>query len=77
MLETRVEADWRVSTEGGHVVTCRDRDRPDHYMTIVEFASYEVAMENSDLPETDSSPRGWPSCAWASRASSTSTRSKS
>ena len=48
--------EWRASTEGrrstGSAVTCRDRDRPDHYMTIVEFPSYEVAMENSNLPET-------------------------
>lgn len=48
--------EWRDTTEGRRStslsVTCRDRDRPDHYMTIVEFASYEVAMENSNLPET-------------------------
>jgi hypothetical protein len=30
----------------------KDRDRPNGYVTIVEFPSYEVAMENSDAPET-------------------------
>jgi quinol monooxygenase YgiN len=29
-----------------------DRDRPGHYVNIVEFPSYEVAMENSNAPET-------------------------
>jgi quinol monooxygenase YgiN len=29
-----------------------DRDRPGHYVTIVEFDSYESAMENSNRPET-------------------------
>lgn len=28
-----------------------DRDRPGHYMNIVEFESYESAMENSARPE--------------------------
>jgi quinol monooxygenase YgiN len=30
----------------------QDRDNPRRYVTIVEFESYEVAMENSDKPET-------------------------
>jgi hypothetical protein len=48
--------EWRDVTEGrrstGSSVTCRDREHPDHYVTIVEFPSYEKAMENSNLPET-------------------------
>ena len=32
----------------------QDRDRPHTYVQIVEFASYEEAMSNSDLPETAS-----------------------
>ena len=36
----------------GGAVT-RDRDNPNRYFTIVEFPSYEVAMENSARPETD------------------------
>ena len=30
----------------------QDRDNPRHYMTIVEFPSYEAAMANSQRPET-------------------------
>lgn len=29
-----------------------DRDRPDHYLSILEFGSYAEAMENSNRPET-------------------------
>lgn len=29
-----------------------DRDRPGHYFIIVEFDSYELAMQNSNDPET-------------------------
>ncbi len=31
---------------------CVDRDQPNRYVNIVEFESYEVAMENSNRPET-------------------------
>jgi hypothetical protein len=30
----------------------RDRDRPNTYVQIVVFPSYEAAMKNSELPET-------------------------
>jgi quinol monooxygenase YgiN len=30
----------------------QDRDRPNHYMTIVEFSSYEAATANNDDPAT-------------------------
>jgi hypothetical protein len=36
----------------GRVTVCRDRDRPNRFFTIVEFPSYEAAMENSARPET-------------------------
>lgn len=29
-----------------------DRDEPDRYLSILEFESYEAAMENSNRPET-------------------------
>lgn len=29
-----------------------DRDRPGYYLNLVEFESYEAAMENSNRPET-------------------------
>lgn len=35
------------------VLVCRDRDKPNHFFTIVEFPSYEAAMENSARPEVD------------------------
>jgi quinol monooxygenase YgiN len=52
----RLMDEWRDATEGRRstisVSTYQDRDRRDHYVTIVEFPSYEQAMENSSLPET-------------------------
>jgi len=35
----------------------QDHDNPRHYMTIVEFPSYELAMANSTRPETDEMAR--------------------
>ena len=34
------------------VDVCTDRDQPDRFVHIVQFASYESAMENSNRPET-------------------------
>ena len=48
--------EWMAATQGKrtptHEITGRDRDRPDTYIQIVEFPSYDEAMRNSDLPET-------------------------
>jgi len=33
-------------------ITCADRDDPGRYFAIVEFASYEEAMENSQRADT-------------------------
>ncbi|MBV8159641.1 MAG: hypothetical protein JO265_01845 [Acidimicrobiia bacterium] len=35
-----------------HALMAEDRDRPGTYLNIVEFPSYEAAMDNSNLPET-------------------------
>src|SRR5439155_500209 len=35
-----------------HSILCRDRDRPNVYLQIVEFPSYEDAMRNNEMPET-------------------------
>ena len=46
---------WEEADSAGmevRVVDCADRDQPGTYMTIVEFPSYEAAMENSNRPET-------------------------
>jgi hypothetical protein len=40
---------WRTSTRS---VRTRDRDRPNTYLQIVEFPSYEKALENSKNPAT-------------------------
>ena len=49
-------ARWRAETEGSRTVVrllhTRDRARPTRYIDIVEFASYEDAMRNSELPQT-------------------------
>jgi len=34
------------------VSVCADRDVPNRYTSVVEFESYEAAMENSNRPET-------------------------
>jgi hypothetical protein len=34
------------------VTVTADRDRPGNYLTIVEFDSYDAAMQNSQRPET-------------------------
>jgi hypothetical protein len=48
--------EWVTATEGKRTAThemhTRDRDRPGRYVDIVEFPSYELAMRNSELPET-------------------------
>ena len=48
--------EFRKATEGKRATvrgrTGQDRDRKNHYVTIVEFASYDEAMRNNDLPET-------------------------
>jgi quinol monooxygenase YgiN len=48
--------EWLAATEGRRTthrsVLAKDRDRPDTYVQVVEFPSYEAAMANSALPET-------------------------
>jgi len=39
-------------TNVAHSTVTADRDHAGHYLNIVEFPSYEVAMENSARPET-------------------------
>jgi hypothetical protein len=53
----RVGDEWEQATAGKRMarrrVLCQDRDHPDRYFNIVFFDSYEEAMQNSSLPETD------------------------
>jgi len=48
--------EWVATTEGARkvnqAVLTMDRDRPNTYIQIVEFPSYEEAMENSKLAQT-------------------------
>jgi hypothetical protein len=48
--------EWEAKTEGRRTATrgtlTADRERPDTYVQIVEFPSYEAAMSNSEMPET-------------------------
>jgi hypothetical protein len=50
--------EWQAQTAGRRTAQrgtfTQDRDRPDVYVQIVEFPSYEDAMSNSNLPETAS-----------------------
>ena len=47
---------WMASSEGHRIphqaVLRKDRDAQNVYLLMVEFSSYEVAMENSSRPET-------------------------
>ena len=50
------DKEWEEATEGRRTarrsIVTRDRNNPDRYVVIVFFDSYESAMENSQLPET-------------------------
>lgn len=48
--------EFEAATQGKRTATrmtlCEDRDRPGTYVQMVEFPSYEEAMKNSEMPET-------------------------
>lgn len=48
--------DWLKATQGkrtaSHELHTRDHENPTHFVDIVEFPSYEQAMRNNELPET-------------------------
>ncbi len=48
--------EWLAATEGTRTASrstqAQDRDQPGTYVNIVEFPSYESAMENSNKPAT-------------------------
>jgi hypothetical protein len=47
---------WMAASEGrrstSRSLLTKDRERPDTYVQVVEFPSYEEAIANSGLPET-------------------------
>jgi hypothetical protein len=50
--EIRTRLDDGQSSRPLRGTTTADRDRTGYYLNIVEFDSYEAAMENSNRPET-------------------------
>jgi hypothetical protein len=52
---------WMAATEGrrsaSRSLLTKDRKRPDTYVQVVEFPSYEEAMANSAFPRRRPSPR--------------------
>ena len=54
--EVKALGDDRIHTDTGslarRITATENRDKPGTFMTIVEFDSYESAMENSKRPET-------------------------
>lgn len=51
-LSEKMRAERGTDTTVLRSTVTQDRDRPGHYLAIVEFDSYESAMENSGRPET-------------------------
>jgi hypothetical protein len=51
-LVQQYRADVGDRGKGRRGTVCKDRDKENHYVSIIEFDSYEDAMENSELPET-------------------------
>lgn len=51
-MRARREAEGDKSGGPRRALFTEDRDRPGHYLNIVEFESYEAAMANSNHPET-------------------------
>jgi hypothetical protein len=56
---------WLAASRGKRVlqmaVVAADRDRPNHYWEVLEFASQEEAEKSSELPETKSALERWSS----------------
>jgi hypothetical protein len=63
----RADEEWRKATEGKRTVRrevlAADRNQPGRYFVIVFFDSYESAMENSALPETQAAAEKWVAAA--------------
>jgi hypothetical protein len=58
-----LDEEWMRRTEGERTARrqwiCRDRDRPDTVVMLVEFPSYDDAMRNNDLPATGDIANGF------------------
>jgi quinol monooxygenase YgiN len=51
-LSDKYQADTQGRRTSARAMVCANRDQPGRYAVIAEFPSYEAAMENSELPET-------------------------
>jgi hypothetical protein len=51
-LGEEMRGEMERDSKARRVTITADRDRPNTYLSIVEFASYEEAMENSTSPTT-------------------------
>jgi quinol monooxygenase YgiN len=51
-----IDSKWAEATKGKRTarrqIVTRDRNNPERYLAFVFFDSYESAMQNSNLPET-------------------------
>ena len=60
---TALESEWEAKTEGRRTsrrsIVTTDRNDPNRHLIIVFFDSYESAMENSKLPETQEFAAKW------------------
>jgi len=56
-LSKKMQQDRGDSFLANKATVTEDRDRPGTYVVIIEFDSYEKAMENSNDPETDKSAK--------------------
>ncbi|MFJ4199248.1 hypothetical protein ACIP2Y_06365 [Streptomyces sviceus] len=55
MRQLLQEAEQRSAGRTGgptHRMLLKDRNKPNHYLALIEFESYDEAMRNSDDPET-------------------------
>jgi uncharacterized protein (DUF1330 family) len=55
MQKLAEDADKRMAGRSGgptHRLVLHDRNKPNHYLVVIEFDSYEDAMRNSNDPET-------------------------
>ena len=52
----QIDEKWTAATEGKRSarrqIITHDRNQPNRYLALIFFDSYESAMENSNLPET-------------------------
>jgi hypothetical protein len=53
---TKLTDAWLAQTEGRRTsaqgITGRDREKPDRYLDVIGFPSYDEAMRNNDLADT-------------------------